>query len=74
AKLGGMSTTKPATNTTQEKNDGSSRHTVLLFSSFQMVKVVMEEMTGKERYKCLKCGSLLGSKCYIKEHMKNTYW
>jgi DNA-directed RNA polymerase subunit RPC12/RpoP len=35
-----------------------------------MVKPVEDKTTGKVRYKCLKCGSLLSHKQYIKEHMK----
>ena len=34
-----------------------------------MVKAV-KDFSGRERFKCLKCGSMLSSKCYIREHMK----
>ncbi|PSN58495.1 hypothetical protein C0J52_00815 [Blattella germanica] len=38
-------------------------------NQYRLVKIVKDE-TGKERFKCLKCGSLLSHRTYIKEHMK----
>ncbi|XP_069671336.1 zinc finger protein interacting with ribonucleoprotein K-like isoform X2 [Periplaneta americana] len=39
-------------------------------NQYRLVKPIVEPGTNLTRYKCLKCGSVLARKYYIKEHMK----
>ncbi|PNF40887.1 hypothetical protein B7P43_G15380, partial [Cryptotermes secundus] len=69
-KVCGMVKLKPAAKQTQKLQRGSSKKQKIQSNQYRLVKPVEDETTGKVRYKCLKCGSLLSHKHYIKEHMK----